>query len=500
MTKPRILLVEDDSVSIIIICKFLAKIGYEQPLVATNGSQAVALARQYKPDLILMDIFLDGSMTGIDAAEQINKTFQPPIIFLTAHHDNEILSRAKLLEPFGFLSKPCNLRELQSTIEVALYKSAADSLRLKAEQELRNSELKFRTLFSTIQDAIFLTDAADGMIAECNDKVFDYLRDELIGSTTEELGLWADLRDCHKLVELVRAQGSINDFVATFRRKDGSHFPGSISTNAFPVNGKNYLLSVVRDISERKNAEDALKAAHDKLEQRVAERTAELARANEEMKKVSFELVWAEEQERERIAAELHDQVGHALLLAKMKIDALVDSIPVGMHHQDAGAACSLLQDSIRNLRTLTFRMRPPILDTTGIATALEWLSSSISTDYALRIDFNCETEIAPLPKEVSYALYQAVRELLLNVVKHAGTDSAQLSVTSAANFLSIQVKDNGVGFNATDLQTKQASSKSYGLHLLSQRIEKIGGLLEIDSSSGQGTAVTLHFPFVVNG
>ncbi|WP_435052250.1 hybrid sensor histidine kinase/response regulator [Geoanaerobacter pelophilus] len=126
----------------------------------------------------------------------------------------------------------------------------------QAEKDLLESELKFRTLFETIQDAIYLTRAEDGTIVECNEKLSGYTREELIGNTTAELGLWADIQERLRVVDLVKTHGYVNDFVATFRRKDGSLLQGSISTNAFPLGDQTYLLSVVRDITERTRIEE----------------------------------------------------------------------------------------------------------------------------------------------------------------------------------------------------------------------------------------------------
>ena len=172
-----------------------------------------------------------------------------------------------------------------------------------------------------------------------------------------------------------------------------------------------------------------LQKANDELETRVAERTSELARAHEEMKKVSFELIWAEEKERERIAGELHDQVGQSLLLAKMKLDALEDRLPDESLRSWAAEAASLVEISIHDIRSLTFRMRPPLLDTAGIDTVLEWLCTSISNDYDLQVDFTSDCQPRPLSAETRYSLYQAVRELLINVAKHARTQRAQVSL-----------------------------------------------------------------------
>ena len=128
--------------------------------------------------------------------------------------------------------------------------------RKEAEKALQESELKFRTLFTTIQDAIYLTKAIDGRIVECNDKLSGYAREELVGRTSIEMNLWADLNQRQQVVDLVRANGSVNDFEATFRRKDGSILPGSISTNVLSLHDGTFLLSVIRDITERKHAEE----------------------------------------------------------------------------------------------------------------------------------------------------------------------------------------------------------------------------------------------------
>jgi PAS domain S-box-containing protein len=251
-----------------------------------------------------------------------------------------------------------------------------------------------------------------------------------------------------------------------------------------------------KDISTLKEAEQVLANAKSELERKVTERTVELALAHEEMKKVSFELIWAEEKERERIAAELHDQVGQSLLLAKMKLDALEDKLSDDSLLTYAVEAASLIDTSIQDIRSLTFRMRPPILDTAGIATSLEWLCSSISHDYNLQVDFADDGHPKPLSVEMRYSLYQAVRELLLNVVKHAGTETAQLSITTDNHTLVVHVADNGVGFSHPDAILKHVNNGGYGLYNVKQRIEQMGGRFAVESTPGTGTSVTLRVPF----
>ena len=261
------------------------------------------------------------------------------------------------------------------------------------------------------------------------------------------------------------------------------------------IDGRIVRLEIATDITERKKSEEALKEAHDLLETRVAERTDELNRSLEQTRNVSRELSWAEDRERERIAAELHDRVGQSLLLAKMKLDAMANKIISDSLHKAAVEASSLLATSIHDIRTLTFRLRPPILDNAGIETALEWLCSSINEDYGLQIDFKDDRQPKPLPAEIKYSLYQVVRELLLNVVKHAGTEKAQLSIKTNDHNIVIRVTDNGAGFNQTETERNNFITKGYGLHNVKQRIELMGGSFVVESDQGNGTSATLTIP-----
>ena len=154
----RLLLVEDEFLSALELEENLRQLGYEIPAIADNGEEAVRRAGELLPDLILMDITLKGPMDGIQAAAKLQKSHPAiPIIYLTAHADDKTLTRAKLTEPFGYLPKPCNLLTLKNMVELALYKSEADTARRKAEEELRRerdehqealrqSEEKYRTV------------------------------------------------------------------------------------------------------------------------------------------------------------------------------------------------------------------------------------------------------------------------------------------------------------------------------------------------------------------
>ncbi|MBU0665598.1 MAG: response regulator [Proteobacteria bacterium] len=148
---PKILVVEDEFLTALNIQEDLILSGYEVPALAKSGEEAIRLATELQPDLILMDILLDGSMTGIEAATEIRKTHPIPMIYLTAHSSSDMLNQAKLTEPFGYLSKPCSQATLKSMIEMALHKNFIDSNKQELEKQQFETELS-KTVFK-VQEA-----------------------------------------------------------------------------------------------------------------------------------------------------------------------------------------------------------------------------------------------------------------------------------------------------------------------------------------------------------
>lgn len=152
MSKISILIVEDEAIVAEDLSLKLGRLGYEVIGVTPSGEDAVLLARQHRPNLILMDIHLEGDMDGVDAAQKIRQECGIPVIYLTAHSDPATLQRAKLTEPFGYILKPFEELELETHIQMALYKH-------QAEQELRKQREWLQVTLQSIGDAVLTTDA-----------------------------------------------------------------------------------------------------------------------------------------------------------------------------------------------------------------------------------------------------------------------------------------------------------------------------------------------------
>ena len=151
MTTPSILIVEDEQIVAAGLKKRLQEFGYAVPAMATSGPEAIELAGRIQPDLVLMDIRLEGQMDGIEAAGQIRSRFRLPIVYLTAYSNPEVLNRAKITEPFGYILKPYQERELHVVIETALYKH-------RMERKLQERERWFVATLTSIGDGVVATD------------------------------------------------------------------------------------------------------------------------------------------------------------------------------------------------------------------------------------------------------------------------------------------------------------------------------------------------------
>jgi len=366
------------------------------------------------------------------------------------------------------------------------------------EKALRDSEERYRRFIATANEGIGISNSSYIITYanRCLAEMLGYDENELIGRHVHSL-LPPDEHCSFSATMADRHQGISGQRECRHRRKDGSTI--WLLTSSTPIlddtGAFQGCFAMFTDLTDLKKAEVVLQRANDELELRVAERTSALARANDQILKISFELVRAQEQERSRIAAELHDQVGQTLLLAKMKLDMLASKTGSPVENKYMEDIVTLLQSTIHDIRTLTFSMRPPLLETAGLEAAFEWLCTSIENDYNLQIEFCRICRPISLAGEQRYSFFQAVRELLLNVAKHAGVDRAKLSLYSENNNLIVRVTDEGIGFAGNGESPCSESNGGFGLFNVQQRIELLGGSFAIVTAPGKGTAVTLTVP-----
>ncbi|MGA7721869.1 MAG: response regulator [Ignavibacteriaceae bacterium] len=258
MYKASILIVEDNKIVILELKEMLESMEYHVIETASSGEDAIAKAESVKPDLIIMDIRLKGDMDGIETSASIRKNMDVPIIFLTAHTDENTVQRAKYIEPFGYIIKPFEERELKTTIEMALYKHSI-------EKKLKESEERFRRTFELDSIGNSLT-SVDGKFVDVNDTLcamLGYSRDEFLCRDFTSIIFLDDIENSMQILrKLLSDEKKSYCFEERFIKKDGNIIWLNVIITLFKDSrGKPFLyFAHFIDITERKHAEIELKA------------------------------------------------------------------------------------------------------------------------------------------------------------------------------------------------------------------------------------------------
>ena len=256
----KILIAEDELIVAEDLALTLQDLGYQVAGIASTGELAIQLAQESKPTLVLMDIKMAGDIDGIEASEQIRTRLDVPVIFLTAYDEEDVLNRAKRTEPYGYVAKPFSHHILKITIETALYKHAAD-------KRVRESEEKYRLLAENANVGIFTT-SLDGAFLQANPAVARMAGyesvEEFLAIRAEEL--YSNVVDRPRFMNDLLEKGSVKNYEILAQKKDGT--PQWVSLNAViqkdHVGNPASILAIVEDVTDRKEAEKALRESEER--------------------------------------------------------------------------------------------------------------------------------------------------------------------------------------------------------------------------------------------
>jgi PAS domain S-box-containing protein len=260
---------------------------------------------------------------------------------------------------------------------------------------------------------------------------------------------------------------------------------------------------LARDIHDRKLAERnlaeqqaELRRLNQTLEERVREGTAVAEQRTQQLRKLAAELTQAEQRERRRLAQTLHDHLQQLLVAAKLRVNMLAARHRGDPADQPLREVDDLIAQSIDMSRSLTVQLSPPILYDGGLVPAMQWLARWMGEKHGLTVEVAVDPAAEPESQEIKVLLFEAIRELLFNVTKHAGTDRASLEMTRLdPDAARIVVADGGVGFDPAAMSSDGDPASGIGLLSVRERIEFLGGTFEVRSRPGDGTRMIITVP-----
>jgi PAS domain S-box-containing protein len=498
MNAATILIVEDERIVARDIQNRLTQLGYAVVGVTRFGEEAVQLARERRPDLVLMDIHLEGAMDGVAAAREIRDRLQMPVVYLTAYADEDTLRRACVAEPFGYVLKPFDERELHVVIETALYKH-------RAEQKLQESERRYRTTLNSVGDGIIAIDA-QGQVTLLNpvaERITGWTQAEAAGKPLEDVFPLIAGRDRASILNPAHSalrENSVHHLASNclLVTRDGREVP--VEDSAAPILG-----------TDRKEAQGAVLAFRDVTEQRRTEAALQHSQKLESLGVLAG-----------GIAHDFNNLLtpilGYAALL-KGFVQGNPEAVQMAEAIEAAAqAGAQLTGQMLAYAGKGRFAIKP--LDLSVLVREMAaLLSASLSKKVELRYDLRDDL---PAIEADASQVRQVVLNLLTNASEAVGDNAGVIGVstrlvTATASYLAspfmpkppapgeyvvLQVSDTGCGMSAETLGrifdpffTTKFTGRGLGLAAVLGIVRAHRGTLKVRSSPGEGTTFEVFFP-----
>jgi len=357
--------------------------------------------------------------------------------------------------------------------KTAYYEGTVEDIteRRRAEEALRQSEEKFSKAFRESPLVVALTRMRDHRyldVSESFEQWIGWRREEVIGRTPLDIGIWVDLAERSEFVKRLEAEGVVRNLEFRYRRKDGVEMVGLGSGELIRIGNEQCVISVITDITERKRAEEALSG-------------------------MTRKLVEAQEQERARISRELHDDINQRIALLAIELDQLREK------HKDLPSKVrghvqklqQMTSDISSRVYALSHKLYFSIPDSLGLAKGMRSWCREFGKQQEIAIDVKSH-DLPRLPQEISLCLFRVLQEALHNAAKHSGVERIDVQLAENSGEIQLIVSDSGKGFDIN------AARRSGGLGLMSmqERVRLVGGTIFIDSKRLAGTTIRVCVPF----
>lgn len=495
MSKTKILITEDEFIVSKNLENKLSHLGYDIIGVATSGEEALEKIRENVPDLILMDIMLAGKMDGIETANIIKNKYNIPLIFLSAYSSQEIYRRAQITEPYAYIIKPFEERELEINISIALYKH-------KAEKEIELKQRKLETLNENldklvqdrtsdllIRNAALQKEIKDRKNAEENEsrlsRVIEQAEDHIIITDVDGIIEYVNPRTLNflgytenemygKILSILkpndRPKFVYNQMWETI--KNGKTYKGDF-TNV-KKNGEKYYKEAI--IVPLRNSEN------------VITHFASIGRDVTENLKNEQKMTSLIESEKERISKDLHDGLGQTLTAIRFSVGSIIKSA-IPKQKEALEDIKQLIDQSTKEVREVSYNLMPSVLGDYGLKAAIKKLISYVSQNATIKILFSYDSKLKRLNKEIEIGVYRIIQESLNNIQKYAQCSQIKITIEIKEKNMYLAIIDNGVGFDTQKFVAGQ------GIHNMKNRTKLLEGYFSIKSIKKKGTSVAVIIP-----
>ncbi|GJL52504.1 MAG: hypothetical protein NPIRA01_37310 [Nitrospirales bacterium] len=493
-SRPQVLLADDNTDMRDYVRRLLSD-QYEV-ITVSDGKAALETVRRNPPDLVISDVMMP-QLDGFGFLRELRNdpAIQTiPVILLSARAGEESRMDGLAQGADDYLVKPFSARELHTRVDTTL---KMHQMRSQVQAESK----KFLALAENVNEFVCMFDM-EYRPSYVNPAGMAMLGLNNVSHVQQTLMKDFFFPEDHAFL--------INDFFPNVLH-DGRaeveirfrHFQTGealwmiysvfclYDANGHPIG----LGTVSRDITKRKVAEKEIVESKKKLEEEILHHTQALRRSQDNLRKLASEVIVAEHRERRRLASELHDYLAQLLVVSRIKLGEgqhLESSLPIKTLLRETD---QMIEESLAYTRSLIAELSPQVLYQFGLVPALKWLADQKMKKYDLAVTVESDVESVLLPEESLILLYQTVRELLINVVKHAGVTAAIVSIQKPSiDRLVIKVKDQGKGFYLDDSSMQQSLTK-FGIFSIRERLEALEGQFILDSVIGQGTTATLLIP-----
>jgi two-component system, cell cycle sensor histidine kinase and response regulator CckA len=484
MSKGNILIVEDDLINANVIKCMLENFDYTISSIVNSGEDAITKALEIKPDLILMDIELKGDINGVSASEKIQSFIDLPVIYVTGHSDKELLEKAKLTSPYGYIIKPFNETELIVNIEMALYKH-------KMDKKLKESEDLYRSVVSLSPDPVYLLDVGRKIILQTNPsfcRLLGYSSEETHNLTVYDI-ISSDREIIDRNLEEVIRQKQHFIGETYYRKKEKTLIDTEVYASLITFGGRNVFCIISHDLTERKEFEKELRQRH-KME---AIRT---------------------------MTGGIAHNFNNILASVMGFIEVAMFDIPEGSRpYTTLGQSLNAIDKAknlILQLITFTFRNKrkeKSIKISVIIKDILELIKASLMENIHFHSNIVSDSSVSIDEDQFEQILINLCENAIYSMRKTGGTLEVNLldvniekgdKSISPGRYVKLTVSDTGCGMDTSIMEKifdpffttrNMAEAKGLGLCIVYGIVDSCGGCIKFHSKAGEGTNFDIYLP-----